>query len=258
MNSQDAFVIGGRGMVGRATMKALNIPYCYDIAGSNINLKDASKKLFCFIALPTPTDGRGVQKGVDEIRGYIRQIKEYGNRNIFVIRSTVIPGTARALAEEFDAMVVSNPEFLSEQTWKQDAKHPKMVVVGADDIPARNAVLGLWKRVKTPLKVITDTVTAETIKYAFNTFFATKVVFANQLYDICVNNGANYNTIRDALHRHPWGSKNHLRVIHKGGRGAGGRCLPKDLAAFAKYGSSDLLKEVQRLNKKYLDKSGKE
>jgi len=255
--NNDAFVIGGRGMVGKATMKALDIPHCFDTAGSNINLKDASKKLFCFICLPTPTDGRGVQKGVDEIRGYVRQLKEYKGRNIFVIRSTVIPGTCKAIAEEFDVMVVSNPEFLSEVTWRQDAEKPKMVVVGADDVPSRNAVLGLWKHVKTPIKIVTDTVTAETLKYAFNTFFATKVVWANQVYDICVNNGANYNTIQNALHQHPWGSKNHLRTPHKGGRGAGGNCLPKDLALFAKYGNSDLLKTVQKLNKKYLQESKK-
>ena len=255
--NNDAFVIGGRGMVGKATMEALNIPHCFDTKSSNINLKEASKKLFCFIALPTPTDGRGVQKGIDEIRGYIQQLKEYGGRNIFVIRSTVMPGTCKALAEQFDVMVVSNPEFLTEQTWRQDAKNPKMIVVGADDVPSRNAVLGLYKHFKTQ-KVITDTVTAETIKYAFNTFYATKVVWANQIYDICVNNGANYNTIQNALHQHPWGSKNHLRTPHKGGRGAGGHCLPKDLAVFAKYGNSDLLREVQRLNNKYLQGSKKE
>jgi len=258
MTGNDAFVIGGRGMVGRATMKALKIPHCFDKKDSNITLKEGAKKLFCFICLPTPTDGRGQQKGLDEIREYIQALREFGGRNIFVIRSTVIPGTAKALAEQFEVMVASNPEFLTERTWREDAEKPKILVVGADDIPTRNALLSIWKPVKVGQKIITDTVTAETTKYAFNTFFATKVVFANQLYDVCVNNGAHYNTIQKALHNHPWGSKNHLRVIHKGGRGAGGRCLPKDLEAFAKYGNSELLKEVVKLNKKYLQESKKE
>jgi len=256
--NDDAFVVGGRGMVGKATMKALNIPHCFDKKDSNITLKEGAEKLFCFICLPTPTDGRGVQQGIDEIREIIQAVKEFGGRNIFVIRSTVIPGTCRNLAETFDVMVASNPEFLTERTWRKDVMKPRMVVIGADDIPTRNAVLGLYKHFKPPIKVITDTVTAETLKYAFNTFFATKVVWANQIYDICEINGANYNTIQKVLHQHPWGSKNHLRTPHNGGRGAGGRCLPKDLEAFAKYANSDLLKEVQRLNKKYLQGSKKE
>jgi len=87
---------------------------------------------------------------------------------------------------------------------------------------------------------------------------ATKIVWANQMYDICQNNGADYETIRRTLHRHPWGSKHHLRAVHKGGRGAGGKCIPKDLAAFTKYSTSELLKTVEKLNKKYLIKSKKE
>ena len=254
----DAFVIGGNGMVGKATRHALDIPYFFDKEGSNITLKEGSKKLFCFICLPTPTDGRGQQKGIDEIRGYVQQLKEYGGRNIFVIRSTVKPGTCKALAEQFGVMVVSNPEFLSESTWRMDSEKPKMIVVGADNVPERNAVLSMWKGVKCRHKVITDTVTAETLKYAFNTFFATKVVWANQVNDICEISGANYKVIQNALHHHPWGSKNHLKVMHKGGKGAGGSCIPKDLALFAKYANSDLLKEVQRLNRQYLQKSQKE
>jgi UDPglucose 6-dehydrogenase len=254
---EDALVIGGRGMIGGATMKALNIPYCFDIKDSNISLKEGAKKLFCFICLPTPTDGRGLQQGIDEIRAIIQAVREFGGRNIFVIRSTVIPGTCRNLAETLDVMVVSNPEFLTERTWRKDVMKPEMIVIGADDVPTRNAVLGIYKRFKLSRKVVTDTVTAETLKYAFNTFYATKVVWANQLLDICQINGAKYKDIQRALHRHPWGSGNHLRAIHNRGRGAGGRCLPKDLEAFAKYANSDLLKEVQRLNRKYLQKSKK-
>lgn len=255
---KDAFVIGN-GMVGKATRHALDIPYYFDLKGSNITLKEGAEKLFCFICLPTPTDHYSKQgKARETIREYIKQIKQYGGRTIFVIRSTVIPGTAKAFAEEFDAMVVSNPELLSEDTWKRDVESPRMLIIGADNVPERNAVLNLYKKIKPKRKIVTNTITAETLKYAFNTFFATKVVWANQIYDICQINGADYRTIREALMAHPWGSKHHLKAIHKGGRGAGGGCLPKDLQLFAKYANSDLLKEVQRLNNKYLQKSQKE
>ena len=89
----DAFVVGGRGMVGKATMKALNIPHCYDKKDSNITLKEGAKKLLCFLCLPTPTDGHGQQKGLDEMKEIIQAVREFGGRNVFVIRSTVTPGT---------------------------------------------------------------------------------------------------------------------------------------------------------------------
>jgi len=256
--TEDAFIIGN-GVVGRATAKALGIKHHFDLKESNITLEEGAKKLFCFICLPTPTDEKSRQdKSRAQIASYIEQLKEYGGRNIFVIRSTILPGTCRALAEQFGVMVVSNPEFLCEATWEEDAVKPRMIVVGADDIPSKTAVVNLWKPVKSKIRVETDTVTAETLKYAFNTFYVTKVVWANQLFDMCEKNGADYETIHKALHTHPEGSKNHFTILHKGGRGAGGKCLPKDLKAFAKYSSSKLLKLVDELNDDYLHKSRKE
>jgi nucleotide sugar dehydrogenase len=254
----DAIVLGN-GIVGQATAKALDIPFYYDLKGSNITLQEASRKLFCFICLPTDTDEQGQQTASRKvIHDYIAQMKGYGGRNIFVIRSTVLPGTARALAEEFNVMVASNPEFLTENYWELDAVKPRLLVIGADVMAAQTALKNAWKDVKCKIRITTDTVTAETIKYAFNTFMATKVVFANQMYDICETNGADYETIREVLHQHPWGSKHHLMPIHKGGRGAGGKCLPKDLKAFTKYSNSKLLQAVMDINNEYLSKSGKQ
>ena len=216
-----------------------------------------AQKKFCFICLPTPTDTQGQQQGLDEIRAYVQQIKEYGTRCIFVMRSTVIPGTTRDLGRKFDVMVASNPEFLSEDTWEHDAIKPRIVVVGTDDAAVVNPMKALYKKVPDKRKVFTDTVTAETMKYALNTFGVTKVVWANAIYDACEVNGADYDVIRRAMHNHPWGSKHHLDAVHKGGRGAGGRCLPKDIEAFAKYANSDFLKMTAEINEGYLRKSKK-
>ena len=257
ISGKDAFVVG-YGFVGKATCKALNIPYYFDLKESNITLEEGAKKLFCFICLPTPTDSRGVQKGIDLIRDYVRQMKEYGGRNIFVIRSTVLPGTARAIAEEFGVMVASNPEMLSEDTWEKDALYPRVSIIGTDTIAARNALVGLWKARPAKFDVVTDTVTAETLKYVFNTFNTLKIVFANQIYDACQMNGADYNTIKEALMKHPWGSKHHFKVVHKGGRGAGGHCFPKDISAFTKYTNSELLKVTKKLNTEYLESTHKD
>jgi len=254
---EDAFILG-HGYVGKATCLSLNIPYWFSRNDSNITLEEGSKKLFCFICLPTVTDEKGQQtESRKVIHDYIAQMKEYGGRNIFVIRSTVLPGTCRALAEEFDVKVASNPEMLSEDTWEQDAVKPRVKIIGADDIPTKIALTKIWEPVKSKIDIVTDTVTAETLKYAYNTFFTTKVIWANQMYDICQTNGAKYRVIKDALMRHPWGSKNHFKIMHKGGRGAGGHCLRKDTKVFAQYSNSKLLKLVDELNGEYLSQSGK-
>lgn len=253
----DAFCLG-YGYVGKATAKALDIPYFFTRHESNITLEEGAKKQFCFICLPTPTDEKGSQeKSRETIRDYVSQLKQYGGKNIFVIRSTVLPGTCRALAEEFKVPVCSNPEFLSESTWEKDAVKPWALVIGADHAAEKLALVNAWKKVKCGVRLTTDTVTSETLKYTFNTWFATKVVFANQLYDTCVKNGADYKTIKYALHQIPWGTRHHFDPIHKDGRGAGGHCLPKDLKAFTKYSNSKFLKAVEEINNEYLQKSGK-
>ena len=255
--NEDVVVIGGTGFVGRATMKSLNIKYQFSLSESNITLEEASKKQFIIFCTPTPTNPKDKQEGVDIIDGYIQQIKEYGGRNIFIIRSTVLPGTCKHLAEKYDVMVASNPELLSEDTWEDDAIHPKAIIIGADDVPTRIAVTNLWKSYKIKNFIVTDTITSETIKYAFNLFFLTKVIWANQIYDICQVNGAKYNTVKEAIYAHPWGTHHHLKPIHKGGRGGGGHCFPKDIKAFAKYSNLRLFQVIDELNDGYLQASRK-
>lgn len=79
-------------------------------------------------------------------------------------------------------------------------------------------------------------------------------MFANQIYEICKTNGANYEKVKEALMAHRYGSKNHFGIWHKGGRGGGGRCLPKDMEAFSKYANNSLLSKIQEINTELLEK----
>lgn len=253
----EAFILGF-GFVGKATAKALNIPFHYSTNDSNITLEEGAKKQFCFICLPTATDHLNNQTAsLKVIKEYISHIRSLDSRCIFVIRSTVLPGTCQSLSKEFGVPVCSNPEFLSEDTWEEDAVHPRLLVLGADEEHIKQALLMAWKDVKTHNLLVTNTVTAETFKYAFNTFMITKIIWANQIYDVCLQNGADYKKIRETLMNHPWGSKHHFKVIHKGGRGAGGHCFPKDLKAFKKYSGSEFFKLIDTLNEKLLKESKK-
>jgi len=144
-------------------------------------------------------------------------------------------------------------------TWEKDAEWPDIVVIGGEDKKSRDEIVGIYKsRYKGSEFIITDTITSEVIKYGVNTFYAQKVVFANQLYDFCKVEKANYETVKKALYARKWIGHNHLRIWNKEGkRGAGGGCLAKDLEAFAKFTKLPLLLKAYELNQEYLkEKNG--
>jgi len=250
----DNACIIGYGYVGRATAKSFGIGKYYDIKGQSISLEEASKCKYVFLCLPTPTNDNKCDTST--IFDVAKQIKDFGGDNIFINRSTVEPGTARKLSEHLGTKkVVSNPEFLSELTWEHDAVYPSLIIIGCDDDETLADVRALYESRWRGIQLYqADTITAETIKYALNTFFATKVVFANELFNYCDKNGINYETVREVLEFHPWGSKNHFKIWHKGGRGAGGACLEKDLKAFSGETDSRLLKIANEINQELLSK----
>ena len=129
------------------------------------------------------------------------------------------------------------------------------MVIGGDHKQYVEDVRGIYQsHIKTAKIFTTDTITAEMSKYAINTFYATKVTFANQIFDVAQRVGANYEMIKDIMYNRKWIGKNHLDVWNKGGRGSGGKCLRKDLDAFENYSKSKLLKTVRDLNDEYLSK----
>ena len=98
---------------------------------------------------------------------------------------------------------------------------------------------------------------AELVKYTKNTFYAIKVIFANQMYDICQALDQDWYTIRDmitAQQAQPIGSS-HLDPIFGLYRGFGGKCLPKDSLALGvladahgvKYNLMDAIQEDNAL-----------
>lgn len=249
----EACVIGGTGYVGKATRVAFAIDKYFSRRQSNISLEEAADCRYIFICLPTPTvEGKPF---TEDIFNIIKQINQYPDHHgrIFIIRSTVPPGFAEHVMKELNIEnVISNPEFLSEATWEQDAKQPWMIVVGGSHPRHREAVKGLYKgRFKYSDVIETDNITAELIKYSLNTFFATKVIFANEIYDYAQKVGANYETIKRALEASPWGSKNHFTVYYKEKRGVHGSCLPKDTEALATLTDSPFFKMLLERNQTY-------
>ncbi len=181
---------------------------------------------YVFLCVDTPQreDGSADLSFVEAVAAEIAH--ELAPGTVVVNKSTVPVGTALLVERMTGATVVSNPEFLREGSAVRDSLHPDRVVVGAHDQRAARRVGELFSATGAPM-IVTDTVTAETIKYASNAFLATKLSFVNALAGLCESVGAD---VRDVV----LGLGYDRRIgfeFARPGPGWGGSCLPKDTAA---------------------------
>lgn len=245
----DSCVIG-MGVVGGATANVFGIKKTYDLQPekTTITLEEASKCKFVFICLPTEVDDTG-EYNTGDITSIIKEIESYGTNCIYILRSTVWPGFTKSLGVD---RIVSNPEFLTMSTAEQDTRFPPFILLGGQP-EFVSEVRALYEgRIKSAPVIVTDNTTAEMSKLAMNGFFATKVIYANEIYDYCQKTGANFERVREVLEKHPYGYRNHGKVWFNGKRGVHGRCLPKDSHALSHYSQGELITKVVELNKKYI------
>ncbi len=156
--------------------------------------------------------------------------------SVVVTKSTVPVGTGRRLQTLFAKLrpdlkieIASNPEFLREGSAIEDFMRPDRVVVGVEAPRARAVMERLYRPlnlIKTPI-LFTAIETAELIKYATNSFLATKVTFINEIADLCEKVGADVQTVAQGL-----GLDGRIgsKFLHPG-PGFGGSCFPKDTMA---------------------------
>jgi len=196
--------------------------------------------LVIFIAVGTPPrgDGSADMSYIDEVaREIARHINGY---KVIVTKSTVPVGTGKRieriisenLREQNNFDIVSNPEFLREGAAIEDFMRPNRVVIGANSQQAIAILKDLYKPlylIETPF-VITTIETAELIKYASNSFLATKISFINEIANLCEKVGADVNVVAKAM-----GLDQRIgpKFLHAG-PGFGGSCFPKDTKAILK------------------------
>ena len=193
--------------------------------------------LVIFIAVGTPPRADG-SADLTDVEQVAQQIAQHMNGyKVIATKSTVPVGTADRLREiignvcqeKVDFDVVSNPEFLREGSAVEDFLKPERVVIGAESPQAVAIMKDLYRAlylIETPF-IITDTPTAEMIKYASNTFLATKISFINEVANLCERTGANVHHVARAM-----GLDGRIGpgFLHPG-PGFGGSCLPKDARA---------------------------
>ena len=210
-----------------------------------------------FVCVPTPMKKSGeidVSALYDSVDGLIKAgIKE---NTIIVIKSTAVSGTTDALADKYPHLNFAfNPEFLTEINAKEDFINSTRVIIGAKEEHVFTRIARVYEEAGFTCPIVkTDLKTAEMIKYVGNTFLATKVMFANEIYKMCELLNIEYKqVIQNVLLDDRIGDTHWDVPGYDGNLGFGGKCFPKDLNALIylarEYGHrSHLLEEVWRSN----------
>ena len=198
-----------------------------------------SEVTFICVGTPSGDDGRidlSIVRSASKSIGKALAERDADAYHVVVVKSTVVPGTTdevvapliRATGGNVDTGIVGiamNPEFLREGKAVYDFMNPDKIVIGGD-IRAADTVAGLYEKISCEI-TRTDTKTAEMIKYANNSFLATKISFANEIGNICKKLGIDVYEVMSAIGKDSRIEGQFLNA----GAGFGGSCFPKDVKA---------------------------
>ena len=245
--------IVGFGHVGGAMHELFKDAIIYDKfkrigSKEEINTCDAT-----FVCVPTPMmeDGSCDTTAVDEVLAWCES-------KVIILRSTVRVGYTREMANKLHKNIVFQPEYygetvahpfanLSDRNWLSFGGTREAVDLAIDVY--KNVINSNVRIYQAPSDEV------ELAKYMENAFLATKVIFINEMYDICEKLGLNYNQVREIWTADPRIGTSHT-FIYKDNRGYGGSCLPKDISALHQLEKENeiddtLINAVIEKNKKY-------
>ncbi len=249
----------GYGVVGKGMKKLLEKHFdviFFDPAVSGSATKeDCNSADLAVICVPTPiaSDGSCDISLVEESVAWLET-------KLILVKSTIAPGTTKYLREKYNKKVNFSPEYMGESSyftpfWKypdpEKAETHTFVIVGGDEASEILNVFVKCMSVDTHYVVATAE-EAELTKYMENTFFATKVSFCNEFFEIAKAYGVDYKRLREMWLMDSRINPNHT-LVFEDKRGWGGKCYPKDLSAIIKASESKgfdpvLLKAVQESN----------
>jgi UDPglucose 6-dehydrogenase len=208
----------------------------YDSLDDTVNSSD-----FIFIGVPTPMKDNG-QQDLSSIYDAVDSVVSVAKkRKIIVLRSTIIPGTTRFCADKYPGHdFVFSPEFLTERQAKLDFINSARIILGGEKKITKKVEEVFRVRFSHTPIYHTTWEAAEVVKYMSNAFFAVKIAFLNEIYDIAENIGVPYGDLRDMWLADCRIGNSHTDIPgHDGQRGYGGKCFPKDVQAFIKWAAEN-------------------
>jgi len=234
----------GQGFVGTAVKEGLK--NFFEIETYDLNKKCTCNSLeeisgkseVLFVCLPTP-----MKKNGESHLGIVTEVLESLNainldweveRKTVILKSTVPPtSTSNWNLMLNNIEIVFNPEFLTEANSLEDFKNQNRIILGGPS-KATTKVRRIFTKAFPKVPIIkTDSTTAEMVKYLTNTFLATKVSFANEIYKVCDRINVDYDKVIEYARYDDRLGYSHWNVPGPDGKkGFSGSCFPKDILAF--------------------------
>ena len=195
-----------------------------------------------FVCLPTPMKSSG-KCDTTIVQNVLAKLSNIPGDRIAVVKSTITPGTTESWNKMFEGTgltIVFNPEFLTEANAVEDFKNQNRIIIGGPR-PASTIVKNVFQGAFPKVPIIkTSSTIAEMIKYVTNCFLATKVSFANEIFQICSGLNIDYDKVIEYAKYDERLGSSHWSVpgpmpldddSNKPAFGFGGSCFPKDLNA---------------------------
>ena len=253
--------IVGHGFVGKAVDYGFETPNVSKFLvdpNYNTTIDDLIKfnPDLVFICAPTPMSETGE---IDASIVMDAALKLLDKTNcLIVIKSTVTPnfiGDLTLFPNRGYKRIVYNPEFLTESNAKEQYINPEYQIMGGTEESINQLIkyMNDYSHISVAPIITMSAVEASFVKYAINSYLATKVTFFNQLYDAAQDWGCNFNLILNGVSADSRIGKSHMKVPgYDGKRGYGGACFPKDIRAFTKFTKRcTLLEKCDTINNNY-------
>ncbi|MBI2035459.1 MAG: SIS domain-containing protein [Candidatus Liptonbacteria bacterium] len=234
--------------------------YLYDKYKKIGSPEEINKANVIFVAVPTPFNENGYDDSA--IRETLNIIN---NGKTVVIKSTVLPGSIDSFQSQHPKKIILfNPEFLRAKTANKDFVKPDRQIIGFAGPKGKKIAPSILKILpKAPFARVVKAKEAEMIKYFGNAYLATRVVFANQIYDLCEKlKGVDYDVVKDCVVQDKRIGDSHFEIFHEGYRGYGGGCFPKDVRAILQLGKKmrvdlGLIGAAYEINNRLINPNGK-
>ncbi len=188
---------------------------------------------YIFICVPTPIFGDYSGMDMSIVEGVIGDIasKISGTGKIIILKSTSLPGTIAKMTKKYpNVNFVMNPEFLTQIRANQDFLNPSRTILGSDSADVADRVVKIYKTIlpKDQKFIIMTPTSAELTKYMCNLVLASKVILANEFYNLSKKLGANYLDVQKGVESDPRIGTHLGAPGPDGDFGFGGACFPKD------------------------------
>jgi UDPglucose 6-dehydrogenase len=194
-----------------------------------------------FLCLPTPYSNETKCFDKSALQETVEFLSDYHYSGLVIVKSTVEPGTTENYAKRYNLSVVHNPEFLKARSAVEDFRRQNHIVVGKTDRTDPRHLEGIVNHMKVWFQ--TDNVSlctsteSELMKIAVNNFYATKIMFFNELFLVCSKlHDTTFEKVKDMMLRNDCIHSAYTNVPGYDGKLAyGGACFPKDTEAYLQF-----------------------